>query len=293
MQLKDKIRIIENHKRMNKDMLEGNYMDKLRTQEERLNYLLEEFKADSDNYKEIAIPDSIGEKQALLRSLMNIRMPKKMSDQVIRVQDDYLAGRAQEKGIVRLADIPVAKDNLSIWQGDITRLEVDAIVNAANSMMLGCFLPMHTCIDNQIHTFAGIQLRQECNEKMDQLRARYGPDYEQATAIPMLTDAYNLPAKNVIHVVGPIVRNRLTADLEQELADCYTNVLNMCLENNLKSVAFCCISTGVFRFPNKRAAEIAVKTVKKWSLEHPEAIKRIIFNVFKEEDKKYYEEILR
>ena len=293
MQLKDKIRIIENHKRMNKDMLEGNYMDKLRTREERLNYLLEEFKADSDNYKEIAIPDSVGEKQALLRSLMNIRMPKKMSDQVIRIQDDYLTGRAQEKGIVRLADIPVAKDNLSIWQGDITRLEVDAIVNAANSMMLGCFLPMHTCIDNQIHTFAGIQLRQECNEKMDQLRARYGPDYEQATAIPMLTDAYNLPAKKVIHIVGPIVANKLTLELEKNLEDCYTNTLAMCLKNGLKSVAFSCISTGVFHFPNKRAAEIAVNTVGKWSLKHPNSMGRIIFNVFKDEDKKYYEELLR
>lgn len=278
---------------MNKDMLEGNYMDKLRTQEERLNYLLEEFKADSDNYKEIAIPDSVGEKQALLRSLMNIRMPKKMSDQVIRIQDDYLTGRAQEKGIVRLADIPVAKDNLSIWQGDITRLEVDAIVNAANSMMLGCFLPMHTCIDNQIHTFAGIQLRQECNEKMDQLRARYGPDYEQATAIPMLTDAYNLPARKVIHIVGPIVANKLTLESEKNLEDCYTNTLDMCLENGLKSVAFSCISTGVFHFPNKRAAEIAVNTVGKWSLKHPNSMDRIIFNVFKDEDKKYYEELLR
>ena len=293
MQLKDKIKIIENNKRMNKDMLEGDYMDKLRTQEKRLNYLLEEFKADSDNYKEIAIPDSIGEKQALLRSLMNIRMPKKMSDQVIRIQDDYLAGRAQEKGIVRLADIPVAKDNLSIWQGDITRLEVDAIVNAANSMMLGCFLPMHTCIDNQIHTFAGIQLRQECNEKMDQLRARYGSDYEQATSIPMLTDAYNLPAKKVIHIVGPIVANKLTLELEKNLEDCYTNTLDMCLENGLKSVAFSCISTGVFHFPNKRAAEIAVNTVGKWSLKHPNSMDRIIFNVFKDEDKKYYEELLR
>ena len=128
---------------------------------------------------------------------------------------------------------------------------------------------------------------------MEELRAEYGSHYERPTSVPMITDAYNLPAKNVIHVVGPIVRNRLTSELEQELADCYTNVLNMCLENNLKSVAFCCISTGVFRFPNKRAAEIAVKTVKEWSLEHPEAMERIILNVFKEEDKKYYEEILQ
>ncbi|MFR2518666.1 macro domain-containing protein, partial [Peptostreptococcus stomatis] len=152
---------------------------------------------------------------------------------------------------------------------------------------------MHTCIDNQIHTFAGIQLREECNEKMDQLRARYGRDYEQATAIPMLTGAYNLPAKKVIHIVGPIVGDKFTLELEKNLEDCYTNILDMCLENGLKSLAFCCISTGVFHFPNKRAAEIATETVAKWSLKHPNSMDRIIFNVFKDEDKKYYEELLR
>ena len=155
-------------------------------------------------------------------------------------------------------------DHISIWQGDITRLTVDAIVNAANSQMLGCFVPMHTCIDNCIHTFAGIQLRAECNRQMNQLRAKYGPDYEQPTAVPMLTDGYNLPAKKVIHIVGPIVEGRLTKDLEQDLAACYKNSLDLCLENGLRSVAFCCISTGVFRFPNKRAAEIAVRTVTDW-----------------------------
>ena len=268
-------------------------MEKNKEQEKRLDYLLEEFKADSVEYKNIEIPEDINGKRSLLRSLMNVRMPKKMSGSVLKVQDEYLSVCAKEKGIVQFSDIPVIRGNVSIWQGDITRLEVDAIVNAANSQMLGCFIPMHTCIDNQIHTYAGIQLREECSYKMEELRNKYGSHYEQPISVPMITDAYNLPAKNVIHVVGPIVRNRITADLEQELADCYTNVLNMCMENNLKSVAFCCISTGVFRFPNKRAAEIAVKTVKKWSLEHPEAIERIIFNVFKEEDKKYYEEILR
>ena len=268
-------------------------MEKNKEQEKRLDYLLEEFKADSVEYKDIEIPEDINGKRCILRSLMNVRMPKKMSDSVLKVQDEYLSVCAEEKGIVQLSDIPVTKGNISIWQGDITRLEVDAIVNAANSQMLGCFIPMHMCIDNQIHTYAGVQLREECSHKMEKLRAKYGSYYEQPTSVPMITDAYNLPAKNVIHVVGPIVRNRLTSELEQELADCYTNVLNMCLENNLKSVAFCCISTGVFRFPNKRAAEIAVKTVKEWSLEHPEAMERIIFNVFKEEDKKYYEEILQ
>ena len=263
-----------------------------KTQEQRLDYLLEKFKSDSEKYKNMEIPNDIEEKKRILRSLMNIRMPKKMPDEVIKVQDEYLSLCAEEKGIVKLSDIPVIKDNLSIWQGDITRLEVDAIVNAANSQMLGCFLPMHICIDNQIHTFAGIQLRDECNQQMNKLREKYGANYEQPTAIPMLTDAYNLPAKKVIHIVGPIVYDKLTPNLEKNLEDCYTNTLDMCLENGLKTVAFCCISTGVFNFPSKRAAQIAVDTVEKWSLIHPDKMDRIIFNVFKDEDKKYYEKLL-
>ena len=263
-----------------------------RTQEEKLDYLLEKFKADSDNYKNIEIPDNIIEKKCILRSLMNIRMPKKMPEEVIKVQDEYLSTCAKEKGIVKLSDIPIIKDNLSIWQGDITRLEVDAIVNAANSQMLGCFIPMHTCIDNQIHTFAGVQLREECYYQMKKLREKYGNDYVQATAIPMITNAYNLPAKKVIHIVGPIVADKLTPELEKDLENCYTNTLNICLKNSLKSLAFCCISTGEFHFPNKRAAEIAVKTVLDWSLKHPNSMERIIFNVFKDEDRRYYEELL-
>ena len=211
---------------------------------------------------------------------------------VLKVQDEYLSERAKEKGIVRLTDIPVMQEGLSIWQGDITRLEVDAIVNAANSQMLGCFVPMHTCIDNCIHTFAGVQLRAECNRQMDQLRIRYGRDYEQPTAVPMLTDAYNLPAKKVIHIVGPIVQDCLTPALEKDLADCYRNTLDMCLENGLKSVAFCCISTGVFHFPNRKAAKIAVSTVRDWITVHPKVMERVIFNVFKDEDRTYYEELL-
>ncbi|RRD92775.1 protein-ADP-ribose hydrolase [Clostridiales bacterium COT073_COT-073] len=267
-------------------------MNKNKLQEQRLNYLLEEFKADSDKYRNIEVTENISEKEKLLRSLMNVRLPKKMPDEVIKVQDEYLSFCIMEKGIVKLSDIPVIKNNLSLWQGDITRLKVDAIVNAANSQMLGCFVPMHTCIDNQIHTFAGVQLREECSHQMEKLREKYGKNYEQPTAIPMLTEAYNLPAKRVIHIVGPIVSAGLTVDLEKKLADCYINILDMCLESSLKSVAFCCISTGVFRFPNKRAAQIAVETVKKWLLLHPDSMERIIFNVFKDEDKKYYEELL-
>ena len=263
------------------------------TQDQRLAYLVEQFKADSDEYKDLQTPSDTNGKRRILRSLMNIRMPRRMDDAVLTVQDEYLRERVLENGIVTLSEIPVIRNGMSIWQGDITRLAVDAIVNAANSQMLGCFVPMHTCIDNCIHTFAGVQLRAECSRQMNQLRIKYGKDYEQPTAVPMLTDAYNLPAKKVIHIVGPIVQYELTPELEKDLADCYRNTLDMCLDHNLRSVAFCCISTGVFHFPNERAAEIAVSTVDSWLSQHPGAMERVIFNVFKDEDKKYYEELLR
>ena len=262
------------------------------TQDEMLNYLVEEFKAESIQYKNLETPGDIVGKRRLLRSLMNIRRPRHIDDFVLRVQDEYLKGVSKDNGIVEVSDIPIASDVISIWQGDITRLSVDAIVNAANSQMLGCFIPMHTCIDNCIHTYAGVQLREECDRQMNQLRAKHGADYEQPTGVPMLTDGYNLPAKKVIHVVGPIVQFVLTPELEQDLANCYINTLNMCLENNLKTVAFCCISTGVFHFPNKRASEIAVETVRHWLHEHPVAMERVIFNVFKDEDRGYYERLI-
>ena len=261
-------------------------------QEERLGYLVEKFKEDSVEYRDLETPRDGEGRQRVLRSLMNIRMPGEMAEDVLAVQNDYLKERAREKGVVTPKDIPVVRDVISIWQGDITRLAVDAIVNAANAQMLGCFVPMHTCIDNCIHSFAGIQLRAECSRQMSELRIRYGKDYEQPTAVPMLTDAYNLPAKKVIHIVGPIVRYGLTPELEKSLADCYRNTLDMCLDNGLKSVAFCCISTGVFHFPNRRAAEIAVDTVTKWLSEHDGQMERVIFNVFKDDDRDIYKELL-
>ena len=268
-------------------------MNEKKTQDQRLNYLVEEFKADSVQYKDLQTPNDDEGKRRILRSLMNIRMPRKMDEAVLAVQDEYLQERIRENGIVEPADIPVIRDRMSVWQGDITRLAVDAIVNAANSQMLGCFVPMHTCIDNCIHTFAGVQLRAECNRQMNALRMRYGRDYEQPTAVPMLTDAYNLPAKKVVHIVGPIVENGLTKELEEQLAACYRNTLDMCLENGLKTVAFCCISTGVFHFPNRRAAQIAVQTVSEWLSNHNGRMDRVIFNVFKDEDKEYYERLLQ
>ena len=268
-------------------------MNEERTQDQRLDYLVEAFKADSVQYRDLPTPADAEGKRRILRSLMNIRMPERMDEAILAVQNEYLRERIRENGIVAPADIPEVRDGLSIWKGDITRLAVDAIVNAANSQMLGCFVPMHTCIDNCIHTYAGIQLRAECARQMERLRSKYGQGYEQPTAVPMLTDAYNLPAKRVIHIVGPIVQGRLTSSLEDDLSACYRNTLDICLENGLKSVAFCCISTGVFHFPGRRAAEIAVKTVTGWMAAHPGAVERVIFNVFKDEDKAYYEQLLQ
>ena len=277
--------------------------DIMSTQEERLNYLVEKFKAEHPEYRRIRIPSDTEGKRYLLRSLMNIREAKPTASAVLAVQDSYLRGRALERGIVNIRDIPTVKeslssnhpeaDRISVWQGDITCIAADAIVNAANSQMIGCFIPMHNCIDNCIHTYAGVQLRLDCSRRMNSLRLEFGDEYEQPTAVPMLTDAYNLPAAKIIHIVGPIVQFGLTAAHEEKLAECYRNILDMCRENGLKSVAFCCISTGVFRFPNQRAAEIAVQTVTDWLAKNPAGMERVVFNVFKDEDKQYYEELLR
>ena len=270
------------------------------TQDERLDQLIRDFKAESAEYHDLPVPDDTEGKRRLLRSLMNIRMPRELPDEVLAVQDEYLTERNAGRGIVPLAKIPTLAEQgstvahasqLSLWQGDITRLAVDAIVNAANSQMLGCFVPMHTCIDNCIHTFAGVQLRSECDRQMRKLRSKYGRDYEQPTAVPMLTEGYNLPSKKVIHIVGPIVEYELTPALEKDLADCYRNTMDLCAENGLKSVAFCCISTGVFHFPADKAAEIAVRTVTERLDEHGDCVDRVIFNVFSDKDKKLYERL--
>lgn len=226
---------------------------------------------------------------------------------ICTVQDfilfEFLSEEAKEKGIVSLDAIStVAKQyesrhpfagKLSIWQGDITRLQVGAIVNAANSQMLGCFVPCHRCIDNAIHSAAGIQLRAECNHYMNRRRIQYGLRYEEPTGQAMLTKGYNLPAKYVIHTVGPIVDNVLNQTLRRDLHDCYENVLNCCVENGIRSVAFCCISTGEFHFPNDEAAKIAVETVTDFLYKYALNFDRIIFNVFKDMDKKLYEKELK
>lgn len=277
-------------------------MNNFTTQEARLDYLLRKFQEDSAQYKDLEVEDDYANKRMALRSLMNIRMPGEMAQEVIKVQDEFLMAEAQEKGIVTLSDIRTVKeqygskhpfgDRLSVWQGDITRLAVGAIVNAANSQMLGCFVPCHRCIDNAIHSAAGIELREECSRKMNQRRIRFGPRYEEPTGQAMLTNAYNLPADYVIHTVGPIVGYRLTEQLRQDLRNCYESVLKCCVDHKIRSVAFCCISTGEFHFPNDEAAKIAVATVTSVLKDYGSEFDRIIFNVFKDLDRKYYEELL-
>ena len=262
-------------------------------QDERLNFLIEAFKAEAKEYEKLCVPADRDGKRQLLRGLMNIRMPGPMGAEVLAVQDAYLRERAEEKGIIELRDIPVIRDSLSVWQGDITRLAVDAIVNAANSAMLGCFVPGHNCIDNCIQTYAGVQMRAECDRQMRLMKEKFGRNYVQPTSIPILTEGYNLPAKKVVHIVGPVVTEPLTQKHRTELAACYTNTLDLCMREGLKSLAFCCISTGVFHFPGKRAAQIAVQTVEEWRKKHVGKIERVIFNVFKDEDKMYYEGLIQ
>ena len=264
---------------------------------------LEKLKEDSEEYKNLNTTKySLTEKKDIIRSLMNIRMPRTISNELLSLQDNYLQEELARKGIVTLSDIPTIKEifhcnflgaeKISVWQGDITRLKVGAIVNAANSQMLGCFVPCHKCIDNAIHSAAGMQLREECNHIMEHRRIKYGRKYQEPTGTATLTKSYHLPCDYVIHTVGPIVYNKLNEMLCQDLKNCYKNILTCCVENNIKSVAFCCISTGEFHFPNEKAAEIACKTVNTFLETYPDSMERIIFNVFQERDRKIYEKIL-
>ncbi len=271
-------------------------------QEERLDYLLEAFKKDSLWYKDLEVGEDYQEKRRALRSLMNIRMPGAMAPEVLEVQDEFLREEAAEKGIVTLEEIPTAArqygsrksfgDKISVWQGDITRLQVGAIVNAANSQMLGCFHPCHGCIDNAIHSAAGIELREACSQYMEHRKVQYGKAYEEPTGRAVLTEGYNLPAEYVIHTVGPIVYGSLTEKLKEDLRNCYKNILKCCVEHGIRSVAFCCISTGEFHFPNDEAARIAVAEVRKYLEKHQEDFDRVIFNVFKDVDRELYEDLV-
>lgn len=222
------------------------------------------------------------------RSLANVRPSWPAPAEFLAAQDELLQGLIAEAGIATLADTTASPvdPRLRLWRGDITTLAVDAIVNAANSGMTGCWAPLHYCIDNAIHTFAGVQLREACANLM----AAQG--HPEPTAQAKVTDGYNLPARRVIHTVGPIADGRPTDTHRRQLAECYRACLDAAAAAGLSSIAFCCISTGVFGFPQKEAASIAVASVRRWLNEHPDIPMTVVFNVFSETDESLYRPLL-
>lgn len=252
-----------------------------------INYLLNESGRSDFDY-------SNSDKKQLYRALVNVRQAKPISNDFLQVEDEYLQEELNEHNITDVKDIKSIKDNfensnlinndkICLWQGDITKLKVEAIVNAGNSQGLGCFIPNHNCIDNQINTYAGVRLRLACNKIMKEI------NYDLKTSNAIITDGYNLPAKHVIQTVGPIVESRVTKNNEKELENCYKNCLELAIENNIKNIAFPCISTGIFRFPKDLASKIAIKTVDDFISIHKDKIDKVVFCLWSEEDVMIYE----
>ena len=255
------------------------------TQAQRRLFLIQSLLKEKTEYRDIAIPAEPESQRQLLRGLMNIRTPRRADAAFLKMQDAYLQDETAAKGITDIADLTPIQPGLYLWQGDITTLRCDAIVNAANSGMTGCYIPNHRCIDNAIHTFAGVELRLACAELMEQ------QGFPELTGQAKITPAFNLPCRYVLHTVGPIISGRVTKEDKELLASCYRSCLELAAENGLESVAFCCISTGEFHFPNDLAAEIAVETVKQF-MNRKTSVKKVIFNVFKDLDKAIYEKLL-
>lgn len=259
------------------------------TQEERRIWLIRALQKEMPEYADYAIPADAEGQWRLLRALFNVRPPAPLSEEFRSVEGALLEQMTKEKGIVEAADLPATAldPRLSFWQGDITRLRADAIVNAANSQMLGCFRPNHNCIDNIEQTMAGAEMRYE----LFQLMQKQG--HEEPTGQAKITKGYHLPARYVLHTVGPIVYGPLTENHRKLLASCYTSCLDLAARYDLRNVVFCCISTGVFSFPQQEAAEIAVRTVRQWLDSHPEAsVRKVVFDVFKDSDRAIYEKLL-
>lgn len=255
------------------------------TQEERRHFLLQALLAESAAYANTVIPEDVNAQKQLLRGLMNLRAPLPCNDDFLRVQDEYLSCEIAAKGVTDAKTLIPVKDGLCLWQGDITTLKCDAIVNAVNSGMTGCYVPNHRCIDNCIHTFSGVQLRLACDRLM---QAQGRPE---ATGQAKITPAFNLPCRFVLHTVGPIVNGPLTPAHCRQLSACYRACLTLAAQQGLESIAFCCISTGEFHFPHEKAAQIAVSTVQDFC-QNPTSIQRVIFNVFKEIDRDCYQRLL-
>ena len=255
-------------------------------QSEKRLFLIQSLLNERPSCQKQIIPADSERQKILLRGLMNVRRPVRIGADFLQVQDAYLQDETAAKGITDIADLTPIQPGLYLWQGDITTLKCDAIVNAANSGMTGCYIPNHRCIDNAIHTFAGVELRLTCEQLMEQ------QGYPEPTGQAKITPAFNLPCRYVLHTVGPIISGIVTKEDKELLASCYRSCLELAAENGLESVAFCCISTGEFHFPNDLAAEIAVRTVKEY-LKKQTSVKKVIFNVFKDLDKAIYEKLLR
>lgn len=255
------------------------------TQAEKEIFLIQYLISENPEYSGIAVPKTETERKKLLRSLFNLRAPKSVGEDFLKVQDEYLKEEIRIRGITDFKELKPVSEGIYLWKGDITGLRCDAIVNAANSRLLGCFYPCHSCIDNAIHTYAGVQLRLFCHDMMKE------QGHEEQAGYAKITPAFNLPCKYVIHTVGPIVGGKIEQRDRLALASCYRSCLKLAEENKVKSLAFCCISTGEFHFPNKEAAEIAVKTVKDHRNDTGSQIE-VIFNVFKETDLQIYQELL-
>lgn len=254
-------------------------------QSEKRLFLIQSLLNERPSCQKQIIPADSERQKILLRGLMNVRRPVRIGADFLQVQDAYLQDETAAKGITDIADLTPIQPGLYLWQGDITTLKCDAIVNAANSGMTGCYIPNHRCIDNAIHTFAGVELRLTCEQLMEQ------QGYPEPTGQAKITPAFNLPCRYVLHTVGPIISGIVTKEDKELLASCYRSCLELAAENGLESVAFCCISTGEFHFPNDLAAEIAVRTVKEF-LKKQTSVKKVIFNVFKDLDKAIYEKLL-
>ncbi len=255
------------------------------TQTEKRIYLIKSLLKEQNRTSDILIPANVQEQKVLLRSLFNIRMPGPATEEFLKIQDAYLQNEIAQKGITDMMDIPAIQHNIFLWQGDITTLKCDAIVNAANTQMLGCFCPCHGCIDNAIHTYSGIQLRNICADLMRKQGC------QEETGRAKITPAYNLPCRYILHTVGPVIYGEPAETDQVLLASCYRACLELAQQKNLKSVAFCCISTGEFHYPNEKAAQTAIKTVKEFISEQHNKIK-VIFNVYKDNDYKIYQKLL-
>ena len=246
-----------------------------------LDYLIKEDK----RYGSIYIPNDYQGKRNLLRGVLNMRLPKPVSENIINLENELLQNELKEKTITNVNNIKLKDKHIGIWFGDITTLNIDAIVNAGNSALLGCFIPNHNCIDNIIHSNAGIKLRLACNKIMKNKEANVGD--------AIITKGYNLPSNYVIHTAGPNIIDVLKDEDIKGLENCYLNCLNLAMENNIKTIAFPCISTGLFSFPKDKASEIAVNTVKNYLNKYPNSFDKIIFNVFTREDELYYDRLFK